>query len=411
MKLGLRNRFLLPTLSLLVIGMTIMAGVSYLAASGSISDMVEMYLRQLVRNSSLQVSAWILDRQREVRTWSRDPLFRSAVGDGAETARYVVSSNFERMTKEYPIYEVLNLVDKNGLVVASSKRDLVESTKVDDRDYFKQAMQGKGNVSEVLVSKASGKPVVAVAEPVRMRAVGGGDADSGEVAGAIVAVVDLDAFAKAYIDPIKLGETGYAYVADKTGKILAHPDKSKILKLDLKDLDFGRKMLAEKSGALEYQFEGIAKLVAFEEEPKMGWILAITANRAEVLAPARSLGFIILLLGLAVVVAAGVVIFLAAGSIAKPINNFTQGLNDAATQVALASGEVANSSQGLAQGTSEQAASLEESAASLEQLASMTNRNAENSSQAKGLMDETTNLAVKANASMKDLRAAMVQIS
>ncbi len=41
----------------------------------------------------------------------------------------------------------------------------------------------------------------------------------------------------------------------------------------------------------------------------------------------------------------------------------------------------------------------------------MTNRNAENSSQAKGLMDETTNLAVKANASMKDLRAAMVQIS
>ncbi len=359
MKLGLRNRFLLPTLSLLVIGMTIMAGVSYLAASGSISDMVEMYLRQLVRNSSLQVSAWILDRQREVRTWSRDPLFRSAVGDGAETARYVVSSNFERMTKEYPIYEVLNLVDKNGLVVASSKRDLVESTRVDDRDYFKQAMQGKGNVSEVLVSKASGKPVVAVAEPVRMRPVGGGDADSGEVAGAIVAVVDLDAFAKAYIDPIKLGETGYAYVADKTGKILAHPDKSKILKLDLKDLDFGRKMLAEKSGALSYQFEGIAKLVAFEEEPKMGWILAITANRAEVLAPARSLGFIILLLGLAVVVAAGVVIFLAAGSIAKPINNYTQGLNDAATQVALASGEVANSSQGLAQGTSEQAASLE----------------------------------------------------
>ncbi|MFZ5586164.1 MAG: methyl-accepting chemotaxis protein [Thermodesulfobacteriota bacterium] len=410
MKLGLRNRFLLPTLLLLIVGMGVMAGISYLAASQEITDMVRVYLRQLARTSTLQVSAWVQDRQREVRTWSRDPLFRSAAGEGAETARFVVSTNFERMVKEYPLYEVLNLVDKNGMVVSSSKRELVDNVSVKDRDYFKLAMQGKASFSEVLKSKASGKPVVAVVEPVRMRAIGGKDDDSGEVIGAIVAVVDLGAFAKEYIDPIKVGSSGYAYVAEKSGKVLAHPEQDKILALDLNKFEFGRKMLSDKHGAVDYDFEGVAKLSAFEEEPILGWIVAITANQEELLAPARNLGLILGLLGLCVVLAAALVIFLVARSIARPINRYTRELDGAAMQVAAASGQVAGSSQSLAQGTSEMAANLEQSSASLEELASMTRQNAENSNQAKGLMDETTDLAVKANASMKDLRAAMQKI-
>ncbi|MFH1059734.1 MAG: methyl-accepting chemotaxis protein [Pseudomonadota bacterium] len=410
MKLGLRNRFLMPTILLLGVGMAIMATISYLAASREITDMVKVYLEQLARTSTLQVTAWVEDRQREVRTWSRDPLYRSAAGEGAETARFVVSSNFERMVKEYPLYETLNLVDKTGMIVAASRRELVDTLSVKDREYFKLAMEGKRNFSQVLKSMASGNPVVAVVEPVRARSSGGGDKEDGDVIGAIVAIVDLAAFAKEYIEPIKLGASGYAYVIDRQGKVLAHPDKKKILELDLSKLDFGKQMLAEKNGAVDYSFEGLEKVAAFKEEPLLGWTVVITANRDELLNPARNLGLILGILGLGVVVAAALVIFMVARSIVRPINRYTGELDGAAVQVEAAAGEVANSSQGLAQGTSEMAANLEQSSSSLEELASMTRQNAENSNQAKGLMDETTGLAVKANASMKDLRAAMQKI-
>ncbi|MDD5167608.1 MAG: methyl-accepting chemotaxis protein [Syntrophales bacterium] len=75
--------------------------------------------------------------------------------------------------------------------------------------------------------------------------------------------------------------------------------------------------------------------------------------------------------------------------ITRPINKVIDGLGDASDQVVSASIQVASSSQSLAEGTSEQAASLEETSSTLEEISSMTQRNADNASQAKALMLQT----------------------
>ncbi len=402
MKLSLRNRFLLPTLLLIVLGMGLAAVVSVYNARQALKGVVIDQMRQTSHFTTIQIGAWIHDRQREMRSLARDPLFRTACGEGAETAQNVVSSQFTTMQKDYPVYEVLNLVSKDGEIVACSDRSLIGKLKLTDREYFRTAIKGQEAISDVLKSKASGKPVIAVAAPVRI-----GEA----VVGAVVGVIDLSYFTRDFVDTVKVGQTGYAYVMNAKGLVVAHPDAKKIMELDLSKHDFGKRILADKKGVAYYTFEGVAKLAAFEEEAGLKWIVVVTANLEELMAPATSLGYINLVIALAVILAAALVIFLVAASIVRPINRHTSELSGAAAQVAAASGEVASTSQTLAQGTSEQAASLEESSSSLEELASMTRQNADNANQAKGLMDETSRVVSQANRSMKDLRQAMDRIN
>ncbi len=97
-------------------------------------------------------------------------------------------------------------------------------------------------------------------------------------------------------------------------------------------------------------------------------------------------------------------------SISRAIRNVIGGLSDASAQVATASNQVSASSQQTAAGASQQAASVEETSSSLEEISSMTRMNAENASQARGLMIETGTVAARANESMSRLTRHMQDI-
>ncbi len=98
-------------------------------------------------------------------------------------------------------------------------------------------------------------------------------------------------------------------------------------------------------------------------------------------------------------------------SIAKPVNLVIEGLNEGSDQVTSASGQVASTSQLLAQGSSEQASSLEESSASLEEMATMTKQNADNASEAKNIMGESSRIQDKVNIHMGEMTDAIQEIT
>jgi len=111
------------------------------------------------------------------------------------------------------------------------------------------------------------------------------------------------------------------------------------------------------------------------------------------------------------VLAALILMWFVAKSIAKPIKLILDGLNEGSDQVASASGQISSSSQSLAEGSSEQAASIEETSSSLEEMSSMTKQNADNAGQADDLMKEANQVVGQANNSMKDLITSMEEIS
>jgi methyl-accepting chemotaxis protein len=404
MKMNLRNRFLFPMLLLIILGMGTSTVVSYFKAKNALEGELVSQIEQVTDATLKVIDVWIKDQTLNVSNWSRQKMYMTVMNDSfiGKAARKSANAELAKLKGDYEYYEDISIANRAGVLISGSNEKTLNKINVKDRAYFKAAMEGKASVSEVVKSKATGNPVFTIAAPIKVK---------DQVEGVLFAIVDLNSFARDFVDPIKVGETGYAYVYDKRGLVIVHPDKSNILKLNMNDFDFGKKMLSQSSGHIDYEYKGVHKLVVYETIPRLGWTLGISAVTAELLAPVKSLGYWNLGVALVVLLLAAIVIFLLVRSIVKPINRIVTGLRQGSEQVAAGADEVSSSSQSLAEGAGEQAASIEETSSSMEEMSSMTKQNAGNARQADGLMKDVGDLGNQANGSMEQLTISMADIS
>ena len=371
MNLSLKNRILLPVLALIVIGMGISTVVSFFQSSSTVENQLNQELERITDSTVQSLSAFVSDRKLDISNWSGEKLYEKAMTQGlmGNAARDSANKRMANLKDSYAYYANIFLADENGEIVAASAPEAVGQISVKDREYFGKSMQGKEALSDVIKSRATGKPTFVVSAPVEV---------TGEIKGVLLATVIVEAFSARFIDTIEIGEQGYAFIYDADGTVLAHPDKSQILEANMADFGFGKKMLRQGEGMLEYTYSGVKKLASFAPDPVSGWTVAVSASEDELMAPVRELGYINLGLAGGVVVAALVAMFFLAGSIARPLQAMAGGLTQNSEHVASASSQVSSSSQSLAEGASEQASSIEQTSASLEEIASQTKMNMEN---------------------------------
>lgn len=187
-------------------------------------------------------------------------------------------------------------------------RDSGKLISIADRDYFQTVMKGKAiAVSEVLISKATGKPGIFICLPIKNA--------QGGLVGAIFANLDLvDLGTKAAA--VKTGNTGYAYITDYTGKAIAHPLKEYVdNQTDLKQVLPVQKAIAKETGTVAYNFEGQQKLAGYTFVPTTGWGVVMQVAETEALANARAN----LMVSAGLVAAAVILVIVAAIFIARSI--------------------------------------------------------------------------------------------
>uniref|UniRef100_A0A7V4TF34 HAMP domain-containing protein n=1 Tax=Candidatus Caldatribacterium saccharofermentans TaxID=1454753 RepID=A0A7V4TF34_9BACT len=175
------------------------------------------------------------------------------------------------------------------------------SINVSERAYFKNAMAtGKPQVSNMLISKMDGKKIVMIACPVLV---------DGKPRGIVSKVVEAKVLSQ-LVSSIKLGKTGYGYLVDSQGFIMAHPDESLILKQKVTETDsqelnaLGQRMLQGEKGSAEVTVGGKKELLAFSPVPLARWTVVSTVPAEEVYGQVVSLRNLILLIivGVAVLV-------------------------------------------------------------------------------------------------------------
>ena len=404
MNWNLKNKFLVPTLTLIIVGMGISSFFSYIKAGNALRQSIYQGVDQLAHSTSQVMTSWLHDCRVDITNWSTLPAVVATVKNspGADQAQAYANRLLNRLKNEYGSYKQLCIVNNKGEVISSSSNAQIKNIETKLQSCFQGALSGRQTVSDVFIYKESGKPVFMMAAPIK---------EENSIRGVFFGIVDVAKFSEKFVDPIKVGKTGYAYLYDQKGIVIAHPDKSLITKLDMHKFDFGRKMVAQGSGQLEYTFRGVEKLVAFKKDDSLGWTVGVGAVTAELLAPVKSLGRLNLIVALLVVVATMAVILFLVRSTVTPINRIVDGLGDMADQVGAGSNQVSLSSQDLADGASEQAASIEESSSSLEEMAAMTLQNAENADQANQLLKETNQVILDANNIVHNLTESMVEIS
>jgi methyl-accepting chemotaxis protein len=144
-----------------------------------------------------------------------------------------------------------------------------------DRDYFKVVMGGqKSYVSKTLVkAKSTGVLVFTIAQAI--------SDPNGKTIGVISVNLNWGDFTSKFVDPVRFGKTGYGYMFDGKGGIIAHAlDKSIILGTPT-NTEVSDKALALRNGVLNYDYKGDKKYMAVAEVQKTGWIVCMTSSESE----------------------------------------------------------------------------------------------------------------------------------
>ncbi len=192
-------------------------------------------------------------------------------------------------------YNVLFLTDSKGAFISDSDGGTYreKGLSVAERDYFQSVKTSDhAVVGSPVISKTSGLPIIVIAIPLKT--------DSGQFAGMFGVSLKLDALSNK-ITQVKIGETGYPFMADKNGLIISHPNQDYILKLDLNKLkgmeSIVRRMLSQESDVADYTFKGVDKIAGFAPVESTGWSIAVTQDQSEFMTPVVSIRNVVLLAG------------------------------------------------------------------------------------------------------------------
>jgi len=402
---------LVVLLPLLVVGL-----FSVKKASDALVDLSKGQAVHIAQNMAAMADVVMQQEIKLAKEMAADPLVTAAVGavqeKGFDGAQVEIAALNQFLAKSYEQiggnYDLFYVSDASGNAIGDNVGGQlwVKKYNIAERDYFIKAKNGEVNIGTPVKSKVSGKPIVGIAVPLK--------GPSGTFAGMLCTVLNLE-FLSERISSIKIGTTGYPFMVDQSGIVVAHPKTEYLLELDMKTLagmeEIREHMLAQETGSHDYTFKGVEKIAGFAPVPITGWSVAATQDVSEFMAPAVGIRNLVLIVGGLFLIATLATVLWFARSITLPISRVIDGLNSGADQVAAASGQVASAGQSLAEGSSQQAASIEETSASLEEMSSMTRQNAENSGQADHLMKETNQVVGQANGTMGRLTSSMTEIS
>jgi len=374
--------------------MGIATAVTYVNSRGTLEEIIGQEKNQIVNLTLTNIASWLKNRKLELQYWGKQDIFSVAIEGSFHK---VANKELAGLKKDYEFYETISVAGPAGAVVVSSDPDSIAGQNVGDQEFFKQALAGQVFISDIVKGRG-GNPTFIIAAPV---------AKDEMTSGVIFGVVDVGFLTRTFIADVKIGKTGILFVMNRDGLVFSHPDPAIVMNTNLSTFDFGRRMLQQKTGTVQYVVDGHTKTAVFKEYPEIGWIIATSADRAETLAPGTRLGYINGAIALCIVLCAVALIFFLAQSIINPVNRVIASLSESSDQITSSSAQVAAASQSFAQSASEQASTIEETSASLEELSSMSNTNAESAIQVLSLAREASTAVTNGSASMQKLTSTM----
>jgi methyl-accepting chemotaxis protein len=220
-----------------------------------------------------------------------------------------------------------------GVIDATGQAKYPDGTTADlsDREYFKEAMAGKSVLSNVIISRVTNSPVIILATPIKGFA--------GDVKAVLLARLDATMLSET-TDNIKYGQSGYSYIIDDKGVLIAHSnrqfvlDQRNFLEEGKKDAQFARlstmfqRMVKGEIGFDQYPFMGSDRFFGFAPIEGSGWSIAVGAMQDDVLDDIYQMRWMIGLASLAFFVVGIVIALMISRAILLPVRNCVNLLKD-----------------------------------------------------------------------------------
>ncbi|MBP7902580.1 MAG: response regulator [Spirochaetes bacterium] len=327
-QISLRLKIILVGVLISLVPLVTAAAIIFNNSYRSMEKISKIQNIQIAKSLSSMVEIAVKKDIQALKKTAEDPIIKN----------YIEKKYYAKTTKSlsdiYRIigadYESMAVFDSEGIIRADGVDQARIGISIASREYFNEAKEGKIAVSSVNYSLATGYPIFVICVPVL--------SDEGKFSGGILAVIKAD-YLLHYISSLELGKTGFAFMIDKNGRIIAHPEKGFVLEVDtLKENEEVRKislrMINKETGTGEYYFNGSRKIIGYTPVPIAGWSIGVTQTKQEVMALAYSNRDLILIVtGISLFISLLLLLFLS-GKISSPVQNILLTLNQAINQVA-----------------------------------------------------------------------------
>ncbi|PAB57154.1 methyl-accepting chemotaxis protein, partial [Anaeromicrobium sediminis] len=314
---SLKYKITIPVVIFAIIGIFVLSGTAFFQAKKIIINDVEQIAENKVQKLVILADDKIHEWKDIIELLSSIEAVKNIDYEG--TKKFV--SDNGHVLKDF---EAIIMSDKDGKYLSSNGK----GGNIAGRDYFPKVMAGQVVVSEPVISKSTGNPIVVVAAPIKD--------DSRNVVGLIGGTVNLSLITD-LVNAEKLGETGYAYMINQEGLVMAHPKEEMILKYNAlqtgsaSQIDLTKKMVKGEASVYNYEFGGAKKFAAYAPLHTTGWAIAMTANYSEVTNSVSKFRNIILMIGLAMIGVIGMLIYFLINKSMKPIIQMAEVTKDVAS--------------------------------------------------------------------------------
>ncbi|KPU27666.1 hypothetical protein TR13x_03835 [Caloranaerobacter sp. TR13] len=208
-------------------------------------------------------------------------------------------------------FSLLFVTNLKGYQIARSDGKTIYSD-LSKRQYIKDVKEKKKTVvSNVLISKTTGKPALVIATPVfdsnnKMIAILGG-------------TVDLSCIER-FRKETTIGKAGFSFVVDSEGKILAHPNKKIVEeRKSYSDIAPVKEVLKNKTGTITYEIDGIKYYGSYKPVPILNGGVIVQQPFKEALAPLNKARLFTFIITLIIILAASAIGYIFSLSITRSI--------------------------------------------------------------------------------------------
>ena len=321
---SMKIRLLLVLLPFFILSFGALAGISYYLSQQALSESVDETAMAVGTDYSHRVEAYVHEALLQLESFSTI----KRIYNPADKQQLLEA--LAKCAQHLGSLENITYISLDG----SALRPDGTTLQLGEREYFKQVIATqKPVVSEVLLSKTTGKFSVNVAVPVVF---------NGQLTGVLTGSVSLEKLT-GLIKDMKFQTTGYGVIADNAGSVIIHPRLPEVVgKLNFTEKKINPELKLKES-ELDDHFISLFKSTADTGKPVRGiykfadgvtrigvftpinlpgnqrWVMIVTAPEAEATQVITSLTHTMLLGSLVCLVLAILFISLMSKRIAKPV--------------------------------------------------------------------------------------------
>ncbi|MDR3641023.1 MAG: PAS domain S-box protein, partial [Humidesulfovibrio sp.] len=278
----LLDRHLAPVLTAVFAGVLISTLVAYFYTKHTVENLAQGQIAQAMSFLDHEVTDQVQAMTTQTWLMSQEEAFRLSMEDSYIGRSALVAARPKLVG--YVSGGILDrafLANRTGLQILATDQGEEHKLNVSERFYFRQAIRGIPTIATVAVSKVTGKPILATANPLR--------GQDGTVIGAVVGVVDTGSFTRSMLREARIGKSGDAYILSDTGIVLATPQWAP--QGGYAPGQDAPGLLANIAGEGLHRFtrNGERRICLSRRNEVTGWLLVVEADEREVLAPAMRL--------------------------------------------------------------------------------------------------------------------------